>query len=126
MISGGDGNDSIVSGAGNDSIDGGAGNDTIDMQTAGDLTANDTIIGGAGTDSLFTTLADIQALTATVTNVSGIETVRVVGAVNGALNLSRLGSEVTTLAVTGDAAGARFRISHREQRFSSVLQTAAR
>lgn len=86
VISGGAGSDTITLGAGNDNVSGGAGNDTFTATT--NITTADTIDGGAGSDTLSVT----GSLTGLFPNISGIETVAAVGAI-----------EVSALSVAGVA-----------------------
>ncbi|WP_176526912.1 calcium-binding protein, partial [Rhizobium subbaraonis] len=73
IISGGEGNDTIIAGSGADTLDGGAGADSFSF-TAMNLTGSDTVVGGEGSavDRLVFTMAGTIAASA-FAKVSGIE-----------------------------------------------------
>jgi hypothetical protein len=79
-VTGGAGNDSVTfSGAGAASVDGGAGNDTFTFNTT--FGSTDTVKGGDGTDALTVDVDNVDsgAITTALTNVTGVETLRLNG-----------------------------------------------
>ncbi|MBL0373088.1 hypothetical protein JJB09_13720 [Rhizobium sp. KVB221] len=106
VFTGGAGKDSIVLGATNKANDMGAGDDTVTLTAA--LGIGGSVKGGAGTDTLVLTdtVADGAAGSATfTTQVTGFENLKLSNALNGALDVSKLGTfGDITLAAGGSGA----------------------
>lgn len=101
-------------GAGIQTITGGSGNDLIRM--VGTLTTADKIDAGAGTDTLFSTDANITAVTAAANaNITHVETLGLTDAMAGTVNVNNItdatgltlanGTATATLSVINYAAG---------------------
>ena len=105
-ITGSAGNDSITFGsaAAADSISAGAGNDTITFTA--NFATTDTVTGGDGTDTLILIAANAEAITAALTNTTGIETLRLsdAGTASATLDASFFGAGVNTVRLNAGTA----------------------
>jgi len=107
-VTGGAGNDSFsFEATGAVSVSGGAGNDTLKFDGTGTLTSADTVAGGDGTDTLESTAAEAEGIAAVLTNITGIESVKLTDAGTAAaqLDAADFGSGVSKVVLgagTGD------------------------
>jgi len=92
----------LVGGATNLVFTGGTGNDTLNL--AGTYATADTINGGTGTNTLGLNSAQAVAATAAQSNVTNIQTVRIVDALGGAVDVTKFGATDAILDTTAAAA----------------------
>jgi Ca2+-binding RTX toxin-like protein len=128
IITGGTGNDTITGDAGNDTINsesgtdtvsGGAGNDTVTVSADASLDITDTITGGDGTD-MISLEADMTDSAATLSRISGFETLQLVPGAAEAITMSNFVNNSFATVNMGDAGGNRISLTNAPSSLTTI------